>query len=164
MKQGYQVISRGYGMVKEVTEGNFNLHHAFLDGLLTINPELHRYRKVAGIIDYQIRIISEYKAAFGRFKNGGQFTATEILYLARVYGNLIDRSLEQLDELTLVLTAGSLRMSDEERIRTIDRLYEDIGSKLSFLRSFNRRAAAIAASRGSLSRDNAVLGHLEMGR
>jgi hypothetical protein len=36
-----------------------------------------------------------------------------------VYSQLVNQSLQNLDDLTNVLTAGKLRMSDDERMRAI---------------------------------------------
>ena len=36
----------------------------------------------------------------------------------------------------MVITASTLRMSDDERIQAIDRIFSGIEDKLSFLRSF----------------------------
>jgi len=147
MKKGYEVVSKGYGRIKDISEGNYKLHEAFLDGLLAVNPEIRKYSKVPDIIRYQGQILSEYKKTFNHIKDGGRFTPQEIDYFAKVYGNLLERSLENLDELATVLTAGELRMSDEERIKAIDRLYEDMQSKRGFLRGFNKRALGLDAGR-----------------
>jgi hypothetical protein len=34
MKNGYQIIFKGYTAVKDTSQGNFNLHKTFLDGLM----------------------------------------------------------------------------------------------------------------------------------
>jgi hypothetical protein len=157
MKKGYTIVSNGYGAIKDISEGNFSLHRTFLDGLMAVNPELRKYRKVADIITYQARILSEYKEAFNRFRNGGHFSSQEITYLGKVYGNLFDRSLENLDELAMVLTANELRMSDDERLQAIDRIYDDMQQKLSFLRRFNKKTASLDQSRKQQQTDNANL-------
>lgn len=155
MKKGYQVLSNGYGKIKNISEGNFKVHDVFLSGLMAVNSELRKYRKVADIIRYQATILSEYKSAYNHFRQGGRFTPDEIIYLSKVYSNLFDRSLENLDELTLVLTASELRMSDDERLKAIDRLYTDMQDKLSFLRSFNRKTATLDRSRQMQQQENA---------
>ena len=33
MKKGYQILEGGYNTIKDISEGNFSLHKAFLDGL-----------------------------------------------------------------------------------------------------------------------------------
>ena len=65
-----------------------------------------------------------------------------------VYSNLFNKSLQNLDELTMVITARKLRMSDDERLNAIDRIYIDIGDKLVFLRTFNNENNVIAIQRG----------------
>ena len=65
-----------------------------------------------------------------------------------VYSNLFNKSLQNLEELTLVITAGKLRMSDDERINAIDRVYNDIADKLVFLRTFNKENNVLAIQRG----------------
>jgi preprotein translocase subunit YajC len=34
LKKGYDIVSKGYGTIKSLTEGNFNIHKVFLDGLM----------------------------------------------------------------------------------------------------------------------------------
>ena len=45
-------------------------------------------------------------------------------------------------------TAGKLKMSDDERLNAIDRIYIDIGDKLVFLRTFNKENNMLAIQRG----------------
>ena len=68
--------------------------------------------------------------------------------MGNVYSNLFNKSLQNLDELTMVLTAGKLRMSDDERLNAIDRIYIDMGDKLVFLRTFNKENNVLAIQRG----------------
>ena len=68
--------------------------------------------------------------------------------MGNVYSNLFNKSLQNLDELTMVITAGKLRMSDDERLNAIDRIYIDMGDKLVFLRTFNKENNVLAIQRG----------------
>ncbi len=147
MKKGYEIIDNGYGTIKNLSQGNFSLHQTFLDGLMLVNPELKKYKRVADIISYQAQMLKEYNASFPRLRNGGQFTASEIGHMAKVYDNLFERSGQQIDELSMVLTSGKLRMSDAERINAINRIYTDMQQKSSFLRDFNRRASSLETQR-----------------
>ena len=67
--------------------------------------------------------------------------------MSNVYSNLFNKTLQNLDELTIVITAGKLRMSDDERIAAIDRVYDAITDKLIFLRSFNNESNVLAIQR-----------------
>lgn len=147
MEKGYDVAFKGYNSIKEISKGNFDLHKTFLDGLMAVNPELARYRRVTDIVRYQGYLLSEYRTAYRRFVSGGRFSPQEIDYMSKVYRNLFDRSIENLDELAMVLTANKLRMSDEERLTAIDRIYTDMEGKLVYLRNFNKRTGAVDTKR-----------------
>jgi hypothetical protein len=147
MKRGYEVVSKGYNTVKNIAEGNFSLHEVFIDGLMLVSPEVRKYRKVADIVSMQADLVSEYKGAFKGFSCSGNFSVTELEYLGKVYGQLLDQSLDNLDQLVMVITAGKLRMSDEERLRVIDGVFAELEEKLVFLRTFNRETGMLNLQR-----------------
>ena len=157
LKKGYQIVSTGYSTIKDLSEGNFNLHKTFLDGLMVVSPAVRRYSKVADIINDQMMIVKEYKTAFGKYKQDGNFNDDEIEYLGRVYSNLIDESLKDLDELTIVMTDSKLRMSDDERLQAIDRIHANMNDKLLFLRHFNNNTTILAVQRAKERNDVATM-------
>jgi DNA repair ATPase RecN len=148
MYKGYEVLHNGYTTIKDISEGNFSLHKVFLDGLFEVSPTVQKYKRVADIINYQLQIVKEYKAAYNRFKQDNNFTVQEIEYMGKVYNNLFKESLKKLDELITVITAGQLRMSDDERIAAIDRIFSEVEDQVNFLRYFNSKAAVLSAQRG----------------
>lgn len=153
MKKGYQIISTGYSTIKDLSQGNFSLHKTFLDGLMTVSPMVKKYKRVADIINNQVRIVKEYKNAFSRFKLDGNFNPGEIEYLGKVYSNLFKQTLNDLDELTIILTDSKLRMSDDERLEAIDRIYTNMQDKLLFLRHFNNNTTILAVQRARERKD-----------
>ena len=153
MKKGYQILDGGYNTIKDISQGNFGIHKLFLDGLMQVSPTVKNYKRVVDIIDYQFILIKEYKNAFARFKRDNNFTSDELAYLSRVYDNLFRQSLRNMDELTNVMTANKLRMSDDERLNAIDKIYEDMQDKLQFLRHFNNNTTVLALQRAKENKD-----------
>ena len=37
MYKGYEIVSKGYNTIKNISEGNFDLHKVFLDGLMQVS-------------------------------------------------------------------------------------------------------------------------------
>lgn len=157
LQTSYRVLHKGYSTVKNLAEGNFNLHEVFIDGLLIVNPSLARYRRVADIIRDQVRIVSQYKTAFRYFKTGGWLNPNELDYLGKVYRNLMDKSVGNLDALATVLTSGKLRMTDDERLVEINRLYRDTHEMLGFLTGFNHRVSLLGRQRSQRAEDMRAL-------
>lgn len=147
MKKGYTILSTGYNSVKNIAQGNFSLHETFIDGLMLVSPEVRKYYKIADIISDQSSIVSEYNSAYKRFSGSGNFNADELDYLGKVYGALFSQSMENLDRLIMVITAGKLRMSDDERLQAIDQIHADTQDKLIFLRSFDRETTVLNLQR-----------------
>lgn len=153
LKKGYEIIHKGYSTIKNLSEGNFNLHKTFLDALWQVSPSVRKYKRVTDIIDYQILLVKEYKTAYKRIQNDGHFTAQEIEYIANVYSNLFAQSLKNLDDLTIIITANKLRMSDDERLMAIDRIFKDMEEKLMFLREFNNGIMILGLQRAKEQKD-----------
>lgn len=147
LKKGYEIVYKGYSAIKSISEGNFNLHQVFLDGLLKVSPAVRNYKKVADILSLQLKIVSEYKFALRKFKENGKFTVEEIDYMEKVYSNLFHESIKNLETLTMIITSGTLRMNDDERLKQIDSLHEDMVDKLSFLRHFNNQTSVLSLHR-----------------
>jgi hypothetical protein len=149
----YSVLDKGYSAIRDIAQGNFSLHKAYLDGLLAISPTVSGYYRVAEIIQNEITIVSEYKAAYRAWSAGGHFSTAELNYISQVYAALLSKSEQCLDALAMVVTADQLRMSDADRLGTIDRIDTDIGSQLNHLRQFNNSTALQAAQRAQEAGD-----------
>ncbi|TDO96053.1 TerB family tellurite resistance protein [Flavobacterium sp. 245] len=153
MKKGYELLSGGYKTVKDMTEGNFSLHKTFLDALMQVSPVVRNYKRVGDIINFQMLLMKESKNGLNRFVKSGNFSEKEISYFEKVYGNLLSQSLRNLDELTIVVTADKLRMSDDERLQAVDDIYLQMQDKLLFLRNFNATSNVLALQRAKEAKD-----------
>lgn len=147
MYDGWKVINKGYNTIKDISSGNFSLHKGFLDALMEVSPVVKKYKRITDIVNYQLLIVKQYKRAFQQFKEDDVFTVQEILYMDKVYTNLFNESLKNLDELFMVITAGQLRMSDDERMQAIDKIYVRIEDQFAFLQDFNSSTSYLSLQR-----------------
>lgn len=153
MYKGYKILTNGYERIKGIAEGNYKLHQVFLDGLLSVSPTVRNYKRIPQIIAYQQVLVKEYKRAYSKFKDDEHLTAAEIKYLTAVYDHLVKASLKNLEELAMIITASKLRMSDDERLIAIDRIFADIENKVSFLRYFNNSTQLLIIQRAKETSD-----------
>lgn len=153
MKKGYTLISNGYNTVRNLSQGNFNLHRIFLDGLMQVSPAVRKYKKVADIVSGQMILVRQYKSAYRRFLHSGNFRPDELQYIARIYDRLLKQSVDNLDDLLTVVTAGRLRMSDQERLAAIDQIYLELQQKLVFLNKFNTSTSLLSLQRSASDQD-----------
>lgn len=158
MKKGYEVISSGYNTVKDISQGNFSLHKTFLDGLMQVSPAVKKYRKVAAIVSMEVQLVNDYKSALKRFTADQNFNSNELTYIGSVYDNLVKKSLQNIDDLTTIITANKLRMNDDERLKAIDNIYADMQTKLSFLQNFNNQTSVLSVQRKKQRNDASSVG------
>lgn len=147
LKKGYRIVSAGYGTIKDISQGTFDLHKAFLDRLLDVSPVVRRYRRVADIVATQVRLLGDYKKAYRQFAQSGRFTPAELSYISGVYSRLFDQSVNNLEALAKVVTAGRLRMSDDERLAAVDAIWKEVEDSYAFLTRFNNETKVLALQR-----------------
>jgi hypothetical protein len=157
MKTGYEIYQQGYGAISSISKGNFNLHNNYLTGLMAISPGVRNYGRIAEIISMQANLLGEYKRKYKQFQQSGTFSIGELEYISRVYSRLVSESLDNIGELTNVITANKLRMSDAERIKAIDRLFETSSAKVQFLRSFNNQGMMLSLQRSKAAAETRTL-------
>lgn len=147
LKKGYEIISAGYGTIREISKGTFDLHKAFLDRLLAVSPVVRAYKKIGDIVTTETRIVGDSRKALRQFSESGVFAANELDYIGKVYSNLLTGSLNNLDALIRVVTAGALRMSDDERLNAIDAVWKDAEESDAFFKHFNHDTKILALQR-----------------
>lgn len=153
LKKGYEIISNGYNRVKEVSEGNFNLHDLFLHHLLKASPTVRNYYKVKEITTNGLKLVDECKGAFKYFQQSAEFTTEEINHLKKVYTHLLSKSANYLEDLAVLISDGTFRMSDDERISHIDAIHLQVLDQLTFLKHFNNENKVLLIQRAKAQND-----------
>lgn len=146
-KKGYSIVTGGINTIRNIKNGDLNLHRGFFNRLQNVNPAIRRYAKVAEIIAYQVRIIKQTKLVLQQIRESKQFTEAELNYCKQVFDTLLDECIKTVEELILVTTSGELEMKDDERLKRIDGLYADVQDKYSFACSFSEDMGLLAVQR-----------------
>lgn len=160
MKTGYQIYQQGYGSISSISKGNFDLHNVYLNSLMAVSPAVRNYGRVAEIISIQASLLRKYKRGYQQFRQSGSFSASELSYISSVYAKLVSEMIDNIGELTNVVTANKLRMSDADRIKAIDRIYASSSDKLEFIRSFNNQGVMLSLQRTKSAADMRTLKQL----
>ena len=160
MKKGYEIYQQGYGTISNLSKGNFSLHNVYLTGLMVVNPAIRNNPRIGQIISQQNDILSEYRRYLSLFRQSGSFASDELTYISNVYKQLVKQSNMNIDDLTSVTTGGKLRMSDDDRLRAINRIYTGSADQLQFLRFFNRQAVMLSLQRSKDLHDTQTLKRL----
>ncbi|MBW8334466.1 MAG: hypothetical protein K0M40_20795 [Prolixibacteraceae bacterium] len=146
-QKGYSIAKEGLKTIGDFKRGELTLHTDYFNSLKSVNPKIKQYARVADIIAMQLTIVKEFKKLRQQVMGNGVFNEKELDYIIRVLDRLLDDCENTLDQLITVTTDDNLEMKDEERLKRIDILYQDMTDKYTFSQSFSNETILLAASR-----------------
>jgi RNase H-fold protein (predicted Holliday junction resolvase) len=159
LKNGYTVAKDGTGLIGRIKDGDHSLHSGHFDSLSRISSKVRNYSKVKAIVAMQKQMEAEHLKAGTRINNS-ILTSLEKGQYNKIYRSVLNRSIDELSELQLVVTDGRVKMSDDERLKFIDKIYTEMLGCLSSARKINSQFLALAAQRDRERKDNQSLKNL----
>ena len=133
--------------ITDWTKKHKEQYQRYFDELKQVKDAISTYKKVKEIMEHQKQLVDEYQMAFNRFKQDKHFTADEIAYMAKVYTGIMDESINNLDQLFLVINAFNTEMTDGKRLQVIGSVAKQIDDNLNDLRDFNRQCIRLSFQR-----------------
>lgn len=130
-----------------------SLYAGYFDELKKVKDALTTYTEVSDIIRRQQQLVSEYNTAWAALRHDSHFTASELQSMNSVYTSLLNESVQNIEQLTMVVTSFSTQMSDGKRLELIHSSGRNVDKNLSDLRSFNTRNAQLSLSRARDAQD-----------
>lgn len=142
IEKGYDLAKKGLNTIGASKSRHWNLDIDFFNSLKVVNPKIAGYSKVIAIVELRDEISK-------RCQELRQIPVNqdERQYIGSVSEFLLNEAATIVDFLETVLEDRALTMSDDERISTIDDIYEEISSQYQFISSFLNQTKLLAAER-----------------
>ena len=147
LRKGYAIARDGTNVIRDIKQGDFDLHDGYFTSLKTVSPAIQNYSKVAAIISHQAAIIKLFHESNLYYEQSNRLSPSEKTYLRSASTQFIAKCGKDIDELFLVVTSGELEMKSDERIQKVDGLYTGMKEKLSFARSFSNQVRLLVVQR-----------------
>lgn len=147
-QKGYSIAKKGLNTISNFKRGEFNLHEVYFNSLNKINPKVKSYARVSQIILLQVKVMESYKSTLRQVQQNDLFHGDEIAYIKRVLERLIENCDGTLGELIAIVTEGKFEMKDDERMKRIDSLYQNMLDSYTFCEDFSNQSRMISLSRG----------------
>jgi hypothetical protein len=149
IKQGYQIAQGGWGGIGSWVKGEFDLHSAYYSSLRTINPTIKNDPKADSIITYAQLILRQFDHLDGLMS----LDADTRSYIHHVKAAVLLETDKDLSELQLAMTDGKAQLTDDERIKRLDAIYEHVRDKLAFSGSFCNAVRMLIVQRNNSLND-----------
>lgn len=153
LQKGYSIARKGLTVIGDIKNREFGLHEDYFTSLKEVNPKIKNYVRVAQIILMGKEIIKTCHTNYNLIKQTSMPGSEEVAYIARVFDRLLDDCEMTLEELNIAITPGKLEMTDNERINRIDKLYNGMVDKYSFLNHFTGQVQMLANARVNEARE-----------
>lgn len=132
VKQGYQIAQGGWGGIGNWVKGEFDLHSAYYSSLRTVNPAIKNDPKADSIVTYAQLISQQFDQLNGLLSLDEDTRS----YIGRVKTAVLTETDKDIAELQMVMADGKAQLTDDERIKRLDAIYERVKDKLVFSSSF----------------------------
>lgn len=135
------------GEISEWTEKQRTLYQNYFDELNKVKLAISYYHRIHDIGSKQSQLLKAYHKAWELSKKDPNFNSDELSYMSKVYGGILHASLQNIDQIMLVITAFQTQMSDAERLKIIRETADAIDQNYYDLIAFNRQNILLSISR-----------------
>lgn len=135
--------------ISDWVEKQRTLYSKYFDELWKVKAALAYYHRVKDIIEKQFQLVNEYKGDWALFKQDKNFTSDELDYMSELYNGILEESLKNIDQLSLVINAFATQMTDAKRMEIINAVDDKLTENLVDLREFNNQNKMVSLQRAS---------------
>ncbi len=143
--------------ISDWTEKQKELYQGYFDELHKVKTIISYYHRIKEITQMQVRIVENYKRAWGLLQQDKHFTADELAYMQKVYSGILAESINNLDRLLLVINSFQLQMSDAKRLELVHAAAEGMETNYHDLDRFNRQNMMLSLQRARTQKDVEVV-------
>lgn len=145
VRQGYDELRNEWRAVGNWKNSEFGMHQSYYNSLSQVNPLVTRFRDDGSLASEQQSMISRFAAV----RNLPGLTVAEQTYVRQVVQMVLSDCANAVNDLREVTTSGVWVMSDDERIRRISAVADEVKSLYEFTCLFVARVHLLAAQRRS---------------
>jgi hypothetical protein len=124
LKKGYKIVNGGLHTISGIKNGEFGLHGAYYGSLSAINPKISGYARVADILKLADQITQTCQSALQSADTSNLLSREEQQELGTMTHNLLREVQTDMNRMELLLQDDKLKMTDAERLSSIDQLWE----------------------------------------
>jgi hypothetical protein len=123
------------------------LYSGYYDELWKIKSVITYYQRIKDLTVKQVALVTEYNHAWGLLQQDRHFSPAEISAMQDVYSGILKASVQNLDQILLVVNSHQTQMTDEQRLELINRAGDHLDDNYSDLHRFNTQNELLSLQR-----------------
>lgn len=146
-EKGYKIAKEGLTAIGDLKRGEFKLHKNYFDTLKVVNPKIASLPKVKWIGTFTGEAQNVCSTCLPKTGLTDYLSRDELAYLRAVFDR-VNSDCEKIQvSLKEVISDGNLAMTDDERVKRIEALYQQTLFNLTFSKAFCSESTVLAAAR-----------------
>ncbi len=133
--------------IADWTEKQKEQYRKYYEELTKVKAIISYYQRIRDITQKQVRLVNEYNRSWQLIRQDKHFTADEILYMEKVYSGILDESVKNIDQISLIIKSFTTKMSDAKRLELINNAADQVDVNYSDLVEFNRQNTLLSLQR-----------------
>lgn len=133
--------------ISEWTQRQKELYGGYYEELVKVKTAISYYRRIREIVKMQTDMVGEYERVWNLIRQDDHFTPDELKYMADVYSGMLDASLENIDQVFLVVRSFTTQMSDAKRLELINQAADRVEANYLDLKRFNQENMLLSLQR-----------------
>lgn len=133
--------------ISDWTEKQKEQYRKYYEELAQIKAFISYYQRIRDITQKQQHLVDAYNRSWSLIRQDRHFTVNEIRYMEKVYSGILDESLKNIDQISLIIKSFATKMSDAKRLELINNAADRVDANYSDLVQFNRQNTLLSLQR-----------------
>lgn len=139
--------------IAEWTEKQREQYRKYYEELAKVKAMISYYQRIREVAQKQVAMVNEYSRAWALIRSDRNFTVQELSYMEKVYGGILEASIQNIDQITLIIESFALQMSDAKRLQLINDAADKIDTTYDDLRRFNQQNMILSLQRAKTAHE-----------
>jgi hypothetical protein len=124
------------------------LYSGYYDELWKIKSVITYYQRIKDLAVKQVALVGEYNRTWNMLRQDKHFRPEELSAMQKVYTGILTASVQNLDQILLVVNHGKTQMTDEQRLDLVNQAGDRLDGNYNDLRRFNTQNQILSLQRG----------------
>lgn len=133
--------------ISDWTDRQRNLYKNYFEELNKVKLLITYYQRIREITATQVSLVEEYKRAWNLVSNDKNFTIDEIRGIGKYYDGILKETVQNLEQLGLIINSFKTQMSDAKRLEIINSVADQVEQNFIDLRRFTASNTAESLKR-----------------
>ncbi|WP_339870254.1 hypothetical protein [uncultured Algoriphagus sp.] len=152
LKEGYEVASKGLGLVHTIQNGDYAQHETYFSSFSTINPQVKNHPQAERTIALYSKTRQLTLQIPTKIFAENSFTTSEEKTIRHVHQSIANDCDEILAELQTLLEKDQLNLSDSERLSQLNQIHAGMQEAYGYTIRFYQSCQNLSLSRQHESR------------